>query len=121
MKNIAPNSRPPGICPNASGNVSKINPAPPSGSRLNWNTSGNIARPASSATPVSSKITVVAERGIEKSFGIYAPKTIRDPMPIPIEKNAWPIATMTVRNVTFEKSGSSRNFMAAAMSPAMVP
>jgi signal transduction histidine kinase len=43
------------------------------------------------ATPVSASPMVIADPGIDTSFGRYDPNVISAAMPIPIEKLAWPM------------------------------
>ncbi len=68
-KNKVPNKELKGICPNATGMVTKISPGPLPGSSPEANTTGKMARPASKATMVSATAIVPAARGMDTSLG----------------------------------------------------
>ncbi len=68
-KNNPPTTCPSGIWPKAIGRVTKISPGPAPGSSALPNTSGKIARPASSATAVSASATRIEVLAIEVPSG----------------------------------------------------
>src|SRR5215470_16217548 len=72
-KNTAPNSAPAGICAKTLGSVAKISPGPDVGSRLNANTAGMTANPASSDEPVSPMTVHSAGRDTLSSDFMYDP------------------------------------------------
>src|SRR5690606_3026071 len=91
-KKITPKTWPIITLPKAIGSVTNIRPGPALGSRPAANTIGNSARPAVSATTVSSSATVSTVPPMEDFFGMYEPNTMIEPTPMLRVKNAWPIA-----------------------------
>ena len=118
-KKIAPKKVPPGMPPKAMGSVRNTSDGPEPGSSPLANTSGKIAMPASTATPVSATVMPTQVCGSDTSRGAKAPYIIISPIATPIEKNAWLIASSAEAAVSCPKRKSNMKLRPAAASPSI--
>ena len=118
-KKTEPKKLPPGMLPKAIGSVRNTSEGPEPGSRPLANTSGKIAMPASTATPVSAMAMPTQVCGSETSRGAKAPYIIISPMATPIEKKAWLMASSAEAAVSCSKRKSNMKLRPPAASPSI--